>query len=100
MNEEEFVKELSINEPYLDRESLVSMMQERVAQLLTKDPDLLFSFLYRLDVDELKIKNVLASAEDVPRKLAELIVNRQLHRIQTKTEYKSDNKNWDWNLNE
>ena len=64
-------------------------MSVEVEIMLSQQPDLLFSYLYRLDVDEIKIKNALSPfAEEFPHKgLAKLIIDRQLLRIKTQQEY-------------
>lgn len=85
----QWMHEVADQNPYLDKESLLALIEKRVAELLQEQPDLLFSFLYRLDVDEYKIKQAL-QAESVTRALAVLIVDRQLARIKTKEANKKD----------
>ena len=61
-----------------------------------KPPISLFSFLYRLDVDENKIQAAMFKGGDLSSSLAILIVDRQIQRFQTKREYKDDIYNWEW----
>ncbi len=71
-------------------EDILSMIRNRVADLLDRDPELLFSYLYRLDVLEKDIKNLLQNTEltDVYSAFAKLIWERQKARIKTKKEFK------------
>ncbi len=71
---------------------MLQMIEERVTELLNTSPDLLFSYLYRLDIDESKIKNALRSPKGVSPNLllAELILERQKSRIASKKKYKQD----------
>lgn len=71
---------------YMD--ALASMSSE-VEIMLSQNPDLLFSYLYRLDVDEDKIKKAISPyTEEFPSiGLARLIIDRQLLRIKTQQEY-------------
>lgn len=69
-------------------------ISEVVDQMLSDNPDLLFSYLYRLDVDEGKIKNAMSPLNpEAPHiGLARLIIERQLQRIRTRREYASNKK--------
>ncbi|MBP6794313.1 MAG: hypothetical protein KA143_04620 [Saprospiraceae bacterium] len=92
----EFIPELSIQDSYIDRDTLVAAMQVRVLDLLQNQPDLLFSYLYRLDVLEHKIQAALAAGENVSKALAELIIDRQVERIRTKKQYPKPDNKWNW----
>lgn len=64
---------------------LTDWIAERVADLLDRDPELLFSYLYRLDVPESSVDQVIRTGgEEVAYQLAELILRRQEQRQQTK----------------
>jgi len=71
-----------------DADALEAMSIE-VETMLSNSPDLLFSYLYRLDVDENKIKQAMSPfTEEFPNiGLARLIIDRQLLRIKTQQEY-------------
>ncbi len=84
--------------PYLDRETLFKLIESRVNELLIENPDLLFSFLYRLDIDENKIQSAIAQGEELSKALANLIIDRQIQRIQTKLDYKDAKNKWSWDL--
>ena len=65
-------------------EDLIHALAERVAYMLDKEPELLFSTLYRLDVLEEKINAVLHSSDDPAHGLARLIVERQMEKLKTR----------------
>ncbi len=73
-----------------ERELFIAI-RERVEYLLEKNPDLLMSYLYRLDVLEHKIKAVLSPNAIIPpiEGLAKLILDRQKERIEFKKNYKA-----------
>ena len=58
-----------------------------------KQPDLLFSYMYRLDVEEHRIKEALKSSLGSPDELlARLIWERQKQRLATRKAYKENQK--------
>ena len=69
-------------------DELFLAIKERVAKMLDDQPDLLFSYMYRLDIDEKDLKSVInnKSESDMASGFAELILSRQLKRIQTRRE--------------
>lgn len=91
-------KELAIPDEDTPSEvDLLKAIQERVLFLLENEPDLLMSYLYRLDIDEGKINAVLAKGPggNVDSGLAQLILQRQKQRLETKKKYKQSPLN-DW----
>mgnify|MGYP000247221062 CR=1 FL=1 len=76
----------------LSEEDLYSAIKDRVTHYLERSPDLLMSYLYRLDVLETKINAVLSPRSPVPpiEGLSRLILERQKERIAAKKKYKSD----------
>ncbi len=76
---------------YITEDDLYQAIKDRVAYLLEYNPDLLMSYLYRLDVLEKDINKVLAADSMVPplEGLSTLILKRQKERIETKKKYKS-----------
>jgi hypothetical protein len=73
-------------------EDLIKALAERIAYMLDKEPELLFSTLYRLDVLEHKINAVLhSSSEDPARGLARLIIERQIEKAKTRGQWQ---KGW------
>lgn len=84
-------REIMLNKDQEAEEQLIFHLTARVEELLEMQPELLFSWMYRLDVLEKKIQFVLNS--DAPmatsEALARLIWDRQKERYKTKMEYKS-----------
>lgn len=76
----------------VSEEKILEALALRVAALMDKNPDQLFSMLYRLDIDENKIKMALRES-DVSKKIALLIYERQLQKIISRKENKSDEPN-------
>lgn len=70
---------------------MILHIADRVERLLKADPDLLMSYLYRLDVEQKKIEAAMAtSVFPVHITFANLIWERQKQRIATKKKYRQD----------
>lgn len=69
-----------------DHQQSLLLIGERVSELLQQDPGLLFSHLYRLDIEEKDLRKILEdyAPELWPEKLAEAIWQRQMERIESK----------------
>ena len=77
--------------PELTDEEMIKHIADRVEQLLKGDPDLLMSYLYRLDVEEKKISSALeTSITPVHVTFANLIWERQKQRLEARKKYKQD----------
>jgi hypothetical protein len=76
----------ALNELPSIREHLI----KKVAELLSKDYDRFLSNLYRIDVDEKRVSEILRAKDrtTIPEKLADLIIERQLQRVKTQLLYK------------
>lgn len=85
-------QDLDINIPdSISDEEMIEVIAIRVEQLLKADPDLLMSYMYRLDVLEKNIRAVLEhSLAPVHICFAQLIWERQKERMKTKKKYKQD----------
>ena len=82
--------ELHLEEELTDEEMILHIA-DRVEQLLKGDPDLLMSYLYRLDVEEKRIAEAMeTSPMPVHVTFANLIWERQKQRLETKRNYKQD----------
>ena len=70
----------------LDEKTLHRALAGRIAEMLDHDTDLLFSTLYRLDVLEYKIKEVLEGRtnEEIAFGLARLVIERQKDKMKTR----------------
>ncbi len=69
---------------------ILALIRKRVNELLEKDPELLMSYLYRLDILEEKLKFILSKDSPVPiaEGISLLIFERQKQRVETKQKYK------------
>jgi len=88
--------EMQIDENLTDDEMILHIA-DRVENLLKADPDLMLSYLYRLDVEEKIIAKALeTSIMPVHVTFANLIWERQKQRLETKKKYKQDPiKGWE-----
>lgn len=63
-----------------------------IDHLLQSDFEKLLHIMYRLDIDELKFKAVISGTygNDVSGKLAEIVIERELKKMETRKRYKDD----------
>jgi hypothetical protein len=74
----------------LFKEKLVSYIND----LINHDFGKLIRILYRIDVSEKKIKEMLASSlTDAGVLIADMIIERQMQKIKTRSQYPEKNKN-------
>lgn len=71
------------------RGDLLELIAEQVSELMDRKPDLLFSTLYRIDVAESRIEEVLSgkTEETIPEGLARLILDRQIEKMKTRAQF-------------
>lgn len=71
---------------------LLAAITHRVNEMMLNDVELLFSYLYRLDVEESQIDYIINKQRTVPvnEGLAKLIFDRQMARQKTKKHYKQE----------
>ena len=74
----------------MDEEALLQLLANQVAHYMQYELEFLFSSMYRLDIDEAKIKEALAPMALEPANIgvARLILERQKKRVYTKYLYK------------
>lgn len=83
-----------IEESEVDIESLwsksIEALSKEIAYLIDHDFQRLVFILYRIDVDENKVKNALATSgfEKAPTIIAEMILNRQVEKVKSRKAYK------------
>ncbi|MBX7155840.1 MAG: hypothetical protein U0Y96_03840 [Candidatus Kapaibacterium sp.] len=67
---------------------------ERVVELLTKNPERLMSILYRIDVNEQRINDVMKNAPigGIASRISELIIERMQQKVETRNKYRSANQ--------
>lgn len=83
----------------INTSTLLQAIEERVNYLLEYQPDLLFSYLYRLDVSEIQLKMVIQNEaiNNKPQALARLIYDRQMQRYRTKRLHPQQPiEGWQW----
>ncbi|MBR9976303.1 MAG: hypothetical protein KFF77_12025 [Bacteroidetes bacterium] len=79
-------------EPPLRAEDLRAALIARIAALLSRDPERLMRILYRVDVEERKVQTIFRDLPpaDMATALADLIIERQLAKAETRARYQSD----------
>ncbi len=65
-------------------------LSKKLADLMDNNFNLLINTLYRIDIDEEKLKNIFSngSREYIPDALAGLIIERQIQKIYWRNKYK------------
>ena len=83
--------DLMQEEDTVDRQLIISRLQEKVEELVNTDMDQFIQLLYMIDVAEKGIMEIMANeaVEDRTRLIATTILDRQLQKIKTKAAYKS-----------
>lgn len=85
----------------ISEQELLLMLEKRLGQLLEKNPEEFFQLLYRIDIPEHRLKQVLEK-EDALAQLAAMVYQRQLQKIKTRSELKNsfsihpDDKDLQW----
>jgi hypothetical protein len=73
-------------------DQLIAMLAVHINELLQTNFEQLVNLLYRIDVSEKKLKQLLSDfpKEDAGTIIAALIVERQLEKINSRNRYKTD----------
>src|SRR5687768_12822542 len=83
-------KEFSLSVPEkISMTGVKEMLSAHVNYLITNNFNLLVSLLYRIDVNEAKLKTFLKEnpGEDAGKIIADLIIERQLQKIKTRQQF-------------
>lgn len=73
--------EWELQPPQLVSEAtILAALEARVATLLQRNPEQFFQLMYRLDVSEVRVQQVLYG-DDATREVARLVYERQLQKI-------------------
>jgi len=67
----------------LSEEAILKLLADRIVTILERGPDTFFQLMYRLDISEKKLNTVMQE-DDVAAKIARLIYDRQLQKIQSR----------------
>lgn len=70
----------------VSEEHLMAALEARISALLSGSSEDFFQMMYRLDIDEQKLRDAFAAA-DVPAALAWLVWARQLQKIRSRACY-------------
>jgi hypothetical protein len=82
---------LSVKPAGQKEDQLFVLIAEELNHLINSDFNKLVSLLYRLDIDEMKLKRLLKEnpGEDSGKLLATLVIERQLQKIRSRERLKS-----------
>jgi hypothetical protein len=76
----------------LTLEEIRGILALRIRELLDKNVEKLVSILYRIDISQQKIDEIFergnSSKDEISLKMAELVIERQLMKVQTRRQYK------------
>ena len=73
-----------------DLEKIREYFIKKITEMMEKDFERLLNSLYRIDLSEDKVQKVFYGEEktNIPEKLADLIIERQMQRVKTQILYK------------
>lgn len=80
---------LPVKKDYAEELKIIKeFLSKRIAELMIKNQERFFNTLYRIDVKENKVAQVLNTSKNPPDDLADLIIERQIQRLKTQMLYK------------
>jgi hypothetical protein len=70
-------------------------LAEKIAGLLDTNYEKLINILYRIDINESKLNELFGrkNREEIPPRLADLIIERQIQKINIRNAYRNERKN-------
>lgn len=83
--------------PTLSEEAILKLLADRVVLLIERGPDAFYQLMYRLDISEKKLNAILGD-EHMAAKIAWLIYERQLQKIESRRKNKSERTDTDQEL--
>jgi len=81
----------------LTEEAILELLAARLVKIIERGPDTFYQLMYRLDISEKKLNAVLQD-KNVPLKIAKLIYDRQLQKIQSRLNYRKEKESGDPDL--
>lgn len=79
-------------------EAFIELIAQRVAELMESNMELFINHLYRMDVDEKKVNDILVQSEyadeSVYKIFARLIYQRQQERLATRRKFRQDSNDF------
>lgn len=92
-------KDWEIEKPNLvSEEEILRRLEQRVAYLIERNPEYFIQLMYRLDINEHKLNEVLQH-HDAPAQVAWLVYKRQLQKAESRLKHKQDgsvDKDLEW----
>jgi hypothetical protein len=81
------------NNDYERLEEFRNYLTEKMKDMLDKNYNLLINTLYRIDISEKKLAELFSAKnkESIPQKLADLIIERQIEKINFRKRYREGN---------
>lgn len=96
----DFALEHNEKDDDISEEALTALLADRIAVMLERNIETLFSLLYRLDISEAKVREAMSPACSEPANLAlaRLVLERQKQRLATKASIRSEplDEDWSW----
>ncbi|MFY0673868.1 MAG: hypothetical protein JXQ87_10705 [Bacteroidia bacterium] len=77
-------------------QQILDALAKRIAHMLDYEFELLMQVFYRIDLNEQKVKQAIASADAPSEKLAHLVIEREMQKAQTRMVYKK--RNFDYRM--
>ena len=95
-NEEQLIDSLKIDlqidlASKISFEKIKEKLAEYINHLINDDFEQLIYILYKVDVNESKLKKLLKENPDAASVISDLIIERQLQKIKTRKEFRSAN---------
>ncbi|MET0465652.1 MAG: hypothetical protein ABW007_20995 [Chitinophagaceae bacterium] len=89
--------QLGLDVRHHDWKEQLKALEEEINRLLLHDFDRLIAILYRIDVSEYRLKDLLQQqpGEDAAKLIASLLIERQQQKLKTRSEFNSPGKNID-----
>lgn len=81
----------------IDEENLLLLLEQKVIEWIQSGAEEFFQMLYRLDISEKKIKEVL-HYEDIAKQIARLIYERQIQKYNSRLKNKTNAEEKDKDL--
>ena len=90
-------EEFEIDANFQSEEVIIENLRLLISDLIEHDLERLYQILYRVDVNEYKLKSALqdSALSDSAQIIAQMIFDRQISKIETRRKYSSDQEG-DW----
>lgn len=77
---------------------LLALIEQLIQELIDNDFEQFLRLLYRIDLNEQKVKEVIASRgpEHATKSIAVMILEREKEKAKSREEHKSDSPDWEF----